>query len=150
MAGAAMTIALDDRSEHGGGAVSAPMAALLVVLLAVVGLAVDGVRAAQGVARADAIAEEAARAAGQALDPVALQGGRIALDTNSAVRAAQEYLAAAGVQGSVAVSAPQRVEVTVRISRPTVLLGLLGRPEIVSTGTAEAQLVPVIPDGGGG
>jgi hypothetical protein len=116
----------------------------------VVGLAVDGVRAAQGVARADAIAEEAARAAGQALDPVALQGGRIALDTNSAIRAAQEYLAAAGVQGSVAVSAPQRVEVTVRISRPTVLLGLLGRPEIVSTGTAEAQLVPVIPDGGGG
>ena len=135
-------------SEHGGGAVSGPVAALLLVLLAVVGLGIDGVRAAQGIARADAVAAEAARAAGQAIDVRALRRGAVALDPSSAVEAAQAYLVAAGVEGTVRTTGPTRVQVHVRISRPTVLLGLLGRPEIVSEGTADAVLVPVSPVGG--
>lgn len=134
-------------SERGGGAVSVPMAVMLLALLAVIGLGVDGVRAAQGLARADAIAEEAARAAGQALDPRALHSGDIALDPARAVEAAQAYLAAAGTDGTVTVAGPRRVRVHVRITRPTVLLGLVGRPSITSEGTAEADVISVPPNG---
>ena len=56
------------------------MAVALLALLAVIGLGVDGSRAAQGMATADAIAEEAARAGGQALDSAALHRGTVAVD----------------------------------------------------------------------
>ena len=56
------------RGERGGGAVSVPVAVVLLALLAVVGLAVDGARKPSGSATADAVAEEAARAGAQAVD----------------------------------------------------------------------------------
>ena len=138
---------LGEDGERGGGAVSVPMAICLVVIFAVAGLAVDGVRAAQGIARADAIAEEAARAAGQALDPVALAAGTAAIAPDAAADAARAYIAATGATGLVSVIAPDRVRVEVTLRRPTVLLGLIGRDELSSHGTAEAVLVPVVPGG---
>ncbi|MBW0108389.1 hypothetical protein I4I84_06515 [Pseudonocardia sp. KRD-182] len=134
--------------ERGGGAVSAPMAIAALALLAAIGLGIDGVRAAQGLATADAVAEEAARAAGQALDVDELRRGSAVVDPAAAVAAAQAHLAAAGVDGTVTVVAPQRIRVEARITQPTVLLGLVGRTEITSRGAAEAVLVAVPPDGG--
>ncbi len=133
--------------ERGGGAVSAPMAVAVLALLAAIGLGIDGARAAQGLATADAVAEEAARAAGQVLDLDALRRGDAAVDTAGAVAAAQDHLAAADVEGSVAILGPQRIRVRTSITRPTVLLGLVGRPTITSTGEADAVLVPLGPDG---
>lgn len=133
--------------EEGGGAVSVPMTIIVLAMLVVIGLAIDGVRAAQGLANADAVAEEAARAAGQSLDVLALRRGIAVVDPVKAVAAAREHLAQAGVTGSISVVTPQRVRVEVRITRPTVLLGIIGRTEITSTGSAEAQLVAVPPDG---
>lgn len=136
-----------DDNERGGGALSAPTAIAAIALLAAIGLGIDGARAAQGLATADAVAEEAARAAGQAIDLTALRGGVAAVDPADAVDAARQHLAAAGVDGDVIVVGPQRIRVETRIIRPTVLLGLVGRNEITSTGEAEALLVPVGPDG---
>ena len=133
--------------ETGGGAVSVPMAILVLAAALIIGLTIDGVRAAQGLARAEAIAEEAARAAGQALDPVALAAGTPAVDPAAAADAARDYLAAAGATGTVDIVAPDRIRVDTTLVQPTVVLGLIGRTEVTSTGTAEAVLVAVTPDG---
>jgi hypothetical protein len=137
-----------ENGEYGGGAVSVPMVLCILALFIVAGLAVDGVRAAQGVAHADAVAEEAARAAGQAVDPVALAEGTAALAPGDAVAAARDYLASASAAGDVTVVAPDRIRVEVTVQRPTVLLGLIGHDVMTSRGTAEAVLVPVMPGGG--
>jgi Flp pilus assembly protein TadG len=134
--------------ERGGGAVNAPMAIALLALFIVIALAIDGVRAAQGLARADAIAEEAARAAGQALDSTALSRGDAAVDPVAAVAAAQDYLTAAGATGTATVRAPDLVRVEVTITRPTILLGLIGQDQLISRGSAEAVLVPTVPGAG--
>jgi hypothetical protein len=85
-----------DLGDRGGGAVSVPMVICILAIVVVAGLTVDGVRAAQGIARADALAEEAARAAGQALDPVALSAGTAVIAPDAAADAARAYLATAG------------------------------------------------------
>ena len=137
--------------ERGGGSVSAPMATLVLAAALMIGLTIDGVRAAQGLARADAVAEEAARAAGQALDPLALAAGRPAVDPVAAADAARAYLAAAGttetVTGTVDIIGSDRIRVDTTLVQPTVVLGLIGRTELTSTGSAEAVLVTVNPDG---
>jgi hypothetical protein len=135
--------------ERGGGTVSAPMAIVVLAVAIAIGLTVDGVRAAQGVAQADAVAEEAARAGGQAYDPAALVQGRAVVDPAAAIAAARAYLDATGATGTVQIIGPDRIRVDTVLTRPTVLLGLLGRPEITSTGSAEAVLLPVAPDAEG-
>lgn len=141
-----------DRGERGGGALSVPAAISVLALAVAIGLGIDGVRAAQGLATADAVAEEAARAAGQALDVAAARRGDASVDPAAAVIAAQRHLATAavagaGVSGTVRVLDARRIRVEVSITRPTVLLGLIGRPEITSTGQADAVLVPITPTG---
>lgn len=131
--------------ERGGGTVSAPMAIMILAAAVAVGLTIDGVRAAQGVARADAVAEEAARAAGQAYDPVSLVRGRAVVEPAAAVTAARAYLDAAGAGGTVRIVGPDRIHVDAVLTQPTILLGLVGRPELTSTGSAEAVLLPVAP-----
>ncbi len=139
--------------ERGGGAVSVPMAVVLLALLAVVGLAVDGARKAQQIATADAIAEEAARTGAQAVDPTATQHGGARLAPADARTAAQRYLDAADtsgadttVSGMVTVTADQ-VQVEVTLTAPTVLLGLVGVDTVTTTGSAQAQLVVTDPGG---
>lgn len=136
------------RPERGGGAVTVPVTVAMLVIFAVIGLAVDGVRKAQAFATADAIAEEAARAGGQAVRPGPLVGGTVSLDPTAAAAAAEQYLAQAGVAGRVSVIAADRIQVEVRTTQRTVLLGLVGVNEITADGTAEALLVPT-PAGGG-
>lgn len=133
--------------ERGGGAVSVPMAIAFLAMVIVVGLVIDGVRAAQGLARADSIAEEAARTAGQSLDAAALARGVAAIDSDAAMASAQAYITAAGATGTAVVVPPDRIRVTVTINRPTIILGLIGRDELTSNGSAEAVLVPVLPGG---
>lgn len=147
MSGMDDTPLIRDGGERGGGALSVPAAISVLALAVAIGLGIDGARAAQGLATADAVAEEAARAAGQALDVAAARRGSAAVDPAAAIAAAQRYLDAAGVPGTVAVVDPQRIRVEVSITRPTVLLGLIGRPEISSSGQADALLVPITPAG---
>lgn len=132
--------------ERGGGAVSVPVAIMLIALLTIAGLAVDGARKAQGIATADALAEEAARTGAQAVEPVAAQRGVAQLEPAAARAAAEQYLDATGTTGTVTVTA-DRIAIEVTIRRPTVLLGLVGVDSITTTGSAEVRLVPSGPGG---
>lgn len=130
------------RDTRGGGAVAVPTAILALVVAVLSGLTVDGVRAAQATASADAIAAEAARAGGQAVDTAAIARGNPQIDPAAAVAAARSYLAAARAEGTAVVDG-RTITVSVTLTRPTVLLGLVGRTTITSHGVARAQLVPV-------
>jgi hypothetical protein len=116
---------------------------LTLAVLAMIGLSVDGGGKVRALQRADNLASEAARAAGQAiLAPQAIQGGDKVVDPADAVAAAQTYLTAAAVTGTVAV-APDRkhVTVTVTIVYDTVFLTLIGITTLTATRHATAILV---------
>jgi hypothetical protein len=122
--------------------------ALLVLVmalgvLAMIGLSVDGGGKMRALKRADRIAAEAARAAGQAIDfDQAVPGGEKVVDPGAAVGAAQAYLAAAGVSGSVSLSGDRRqVSITVSDTYNTVILGIIGIGDMPVTGHATAQLL---------
>ena len=94
-------------------------------------------------ARADNIAAEAARAAGQAIDaPSAVSGTATVVDPARAVPAAQSYLAAAHVTGTVAITA-DRVHITVAVTlhEDTTMLSIIGINQVTVTGHATAVLV---------
>jgi hypothetical protein len=116
---------------------------LTVAVLAMIGLSVDGGGKVRALQRADSLASEAARAAGQAISgPQAIPGGDKVVDPAAAVAAAQHYLAAAGVDGTVSVSADrQHITVTVTIVYTTVFLGLIGIDTLTATRQATATVV---------
>jgi hypothetical protein len=116
---------------------------MVVAVPAMIGLSVDGGGKVRTLERADNLASEAARAAGQAiLAPQAIAGGDKVLDTTAAIAAAQTYLTAAGVTGTVNVSPDRKhVTVTVTIVYDTVFLGLVGIDTLTATRQATAVLV---------
>ena len=130
-------------SAGDGGAVTIFVAIAAVGLLALAGLVVDGGAKVRAVQRADRVAAEAARAAGQAVDVAGVLAGReVRVDRGAAVNAAEAYLRSAGVEGSVRiVDGGAAIEVATTTSAPTVFLGLIGVPRIAVTGGAEVVLV---------
>lgn len=91
-------------------------------LLALIGtLLIDGLGRLRAVSRADALAVEAARAGGQAVDPAqAIEGGGLTVTPAAATSAAQTYLAREGVTGSVTVTGADTITVTVSTSYTSV------------------------------
>ena len=125
------------------GAVTLFVAIAMVGLMVLAGLVVDGgakVRAAQ---RADRVAAEAARAAGQAIDlATVLEGSAVRVDRGAALQAAEAYLASAGVDGSARViDRGAGISVSTRTSAPTVFLGLIGVAHLTVDGAAHVSLV---------
>ena len=95
-------------------------------LLGFAGLADDGGRALSARLRAMDEAQAAARAASERVDlPTFHATGRLVLAHDAAVAAAQQYLAATGDAGTVAVNG-DLVQVTVTIPVPTQILGIMG------------------------
>ena len=125
------------------GAVTVFLSVAAIGLLAMLGLAVDGAAKVRAVQRADRLAAEAARAAGQAVDLTAvLAGDSIRVDRRAAVAAATAYLAAAGAQGHAVVAAGGRsLQVTTTATQPTIFLGLVGVPRFTVTGRADVDLI---------
>jgi len=125
------------------GSISLLAVVLAFAVLAMIGLSVDGGGKVRAAERADNIAAEAARAAGQAiLTPQAIQGGAKVIDPSAAVAAARQYLATAGVRGAVTVSDDRtHVTVTVTIIYRTVFLELIGINTFTVTRHATAVLV---------
>lgn len=138
---------MNDR-ERGGGVLAVPGALIILALVLLVGLGVDGVRKAQLLATATAVAEEAARAGGQELDTVALRRGQLALDERLARDAALDYLTRTGMTGTVTI-ADRLVQVQVTATRKAAFLPLIGIDELTAVGLGEASPV-VVPSGGGG
>ena len=123
------------------GSISVLILGLSLALIIALGLAVDGSRKALAASRATAVAEEAARAGGQALDPHALADGRTAhVDHAQATAAARHYLAAAGMPGTVKVQA-DHITVDTTDSLRTVFLGVIGIAELTVHGHGAADLL---------
>lgn len=125
------------------GRVSVFVAAILPTLLLFLALMWDASGYLRALHRADNIANEAARAAGQAINiPLAVSGERIVVDPAEAETAAAEYLADAGVTGEVTVSEDGRqVSVTVAVPYPPLFLGGFGFGPYTAPGQADAHLV---------
>lgn len=117
------------------GSVSVIVAVLVPALLLVFALVVDGSARLRVIARADALAAEAARAANTAVDT---RSPAVSIDTTTAGRTAADYLARAGYPGQVSVAGPRAVRVTVTVVESTPI-GLLGGTA-EATGTALAEL----------
>jgi Flp pilus assembly protein TadG len=132
-----------DGRRDDDGRVALLVLVLTLAVLAMIGLSVDGGGKVRALERADNLAAEAARAAGQALQgSQAIQGGPKVIDPRTAVTAAYAYLAAAGVPGTVVVWPDRRhVTVTVTITYHPVFLPLVGIGTLTATRHATAVLV---------
>ena len=132
------------------GSVTVFLAITVTGLLVLVGLVADGGAKLRATQRADTIAAEAARTAGQAIDlPAAIGDTQVRVDRQAAVNAATAFLAAAGETGTVTI-APDgtTLEVTVTTSSPTVFLGLIGISTLSVTGHGQVALVHGVTGGG--
>ena len=137
-------------NDREAGSVTVFVAITMVGLLVLVGLVADGGAKLRAVQRADAIAAEAARTAGQVIDlPTAVSSSDIRVDRQAAVTAANAYLTAAGASGTVTITPNgQSLQVTVTTSAPTVFLGLIGITTLTVTGHAQVDLVHGVTGGG--
>lgn len=123
------------------GSLTVFTAVLAVALLALAGLVIDGTGKLRAARHADAVAEEAARAGADTINATAVRaGGPVTVDPIAAIRAAQAYLDAAHVPGTASAQGPNQIDVTVTITRPTDLLGLVGVHSFTVTGHATATL----------
>ncbi|MFB7054199.1 pilus assembly protein TadG-related protein [Streptomyces vinaceus] len=131
------------RVHEDRGGIAIYTAIVTVALLAIIGLAIDGGGKLRATERADATAMEAARAAGQAIDPAAaVTGTAVRVDPAAAQAAAQAYLARAGTQGSAALSADgTQLTVTVHDTYPTEFLAIAGIGSMDVTGHGSARLL---------
>jgi Flp pilus assembly protein TadG len=86
------------------GSVTAYVAVMAIGLLFCVGLVVDGGRRVASVAELTHLADNAARAAAQAIDEDSVRAGTPRLDPVAANAAAASYLSGSGVTFSVAVT----------------------------------------------
>ena len=127
------------RSEE--GSVTVFVVGLTMAFMMVAGLVYDGGRVLAARRQAHDLADNAARAAAQAVDLDTLRSeAGVALDPLHAQVAAEDYLATTGHAGEVLVTA-DTVEVTVTITTPMVLLQLAGISERTVTASGQARLV---------
>ena len=132
-----MSLARRLQSERGSVAISGLLAALALIVL--IGSGVDFAHAF--IVRRDltAIADDAALAGSQQLDLQAWRQGQLALNPPQAEQAADAALAAnPGISGS-ALAATGGVTVEARQQIPTVMLRLVGIPDLTVTASATAQ-----------
>lgn len=131
------------RRPHGeaGAAISVLVVGMATVILCCLGLVVDGGRALQAADRAEAIADEAARAGGQALDRAAAVAGEDVLDPVAAVLAARAYIDEAGpdVRGTAYLSGA-RLITEVEVQTTSIFLAVFGYPTFTGDGTGTIDL----------
>ena len=137
------------RPDGERGAISVFLAVLVPGLLLIIGLAVDGGAKVAATQRANAIADEAARAGGQALDISAALTGQVQVNPAAAVAAAQDYLDRNDVQGAVTVVDGDTLQVTTTITQPTTFLGLIGISTLTVEGSGTAYLITGTGQNGG-
>lgn len=123
------------------GSITLWFVVIMLVLVCIVGLVVDGGGKIQARQRANFVAEEAARAAGQEIvRPLGMRGIATVVDPLTAQLAAQAYLARAGVPGVVIPVSPTTLVITTTITYQPKFLGLIGIGPQVVTGRATVNL----------
>ncbi|MFF3675976.1 hypothetical protein ACFYYS_18640 [Streptomyces sp. NPDC002120] len=131
------------RFQGDDGGVAVYTAIVTIALLGIIGLAIDGGGKLHATERADAVAMEAARAAGQAIDPAtAVTGEAIRVDPEAAQAAAYAYLSRTRAQGTVGLSADRtQLTVTVNGSYATKFLSVVGIDSMSVNGHGSARLL---------
>ena len=125
---------------HDRGSVSIWLAASGVVMIILVGLAVDLGGKVGAQQRAQDVARQAARAGGQQLQtPGAIRGDGVTVDPYAAQRAAQTYLAGSGMTGTASVVDGQTVHVTTTATYESTFLGIIGLSSFTVHGVADAR-----------
>jgi hypothetical protein len=134
--------------QRDAGRVSVFMAVAITGLVAIFGAAVDATGQLRTLLRADNLAAEAARAAGQAVDvDVVAEAGEHRVNQDRAVEYASEYLATAGHDlpgGAWQVELNgdgTAVNITVELTYQHRILGLFGMQDAQVTGESTAILV---------
>lgn len=131
------------------GAATIFVVGLATALLMLAGLLYDGGRVLAARREAFHTADNAARAAAQAVDiDVVRSGATPLLDVAAAEIAARDYLDRLGLDGDVLVTADQ-VSVTVSIDVEMALLQAIGLDGRTVTGTGRAQIVEGVSRAGG-
>ena len=113
------------------------MVPLFVIL---VGLVVDGAGKIQANDNTTAIASGASRAAANAVAAGVITDGGVNLDLNRARTTALDYIAAAGMTGTVTVNANE-ITVSVETVYDTHFLSIIGVETLPASATATAQLI---------
>ena len=127
------------------GSVSIWLATASLVMLIMVGLAVDLGGQVHTQQRARDLAAQAARVGGeQVLAGPAIRGQGVQVDTGAAKSAARDYLAAAGVSGSVTIQGADTVVVATKDTYQTMFLGIIGLDRMTVTGHASARIVRAV------
>lgn len=124
------------------GRVTAFTTLFCTALLAVAGLVLDGGLAVSAKVQALDVAQAAARAGAQQLDLDLYRTTGVAqLDPTRAAQAARNWLTAAGADGEVTEATTEHVTITVRRTRTTQLLHLVGVGELHISATATATAI---------
>lgn len=124
------------------GSISIWAVTATVAMITLVGLAVDLGGQVHAQQRAHDVAAQAARAGGQQVQAApAVEGRYVALDTVAARRAAEQYLAAAGVEGSVTITGGTTLTVRVTDTYEPTFLSVVGISDLTVTGDASARLI---------
>ena len=127
------------------GSVSIWIATSGLVMIVLVGLAVDLGGQVHAQQHARDVAAQAARAGGQQLQaPLAVRGVAARADPVRAVAAARTYLAAADVAGRASLRGGDTIVVTTTATYETRFLGLIGISQLTVTGAAESRIARTV------
>ena len=111
-------------------------------MIMLVGLAVDLGGQVHAKQRAHDIAAEAARTGGERVQAApAIEGRYLSVDTTAAQIAAEQYLASAGVIGTVQVTGGDTITVKVTDSYTPEFLSFVGIGDLTVTSDASARLI---------
>ena len=124
------------------GSISIWLVTSTFVMTMLVGLAVDLGGQVHAKQRAHDVAAQAARTGGQQVQAApAIEGHYLAVDTTAAKRAAESYLAASQVSGTVTITGGDTITVNVTDTYSPQFLSVVGLNNMIVTGEASARLV---------
>lgn len=118
-------------------------AGVVLIAFLFLGLVIDGGLALDAQSDADYIAQEAARAGAQQIDPAqAITGQALVLDPDAAAQTARDFLAEQGLDGDVTVGGDgQSLTVTVHDTYHPYFASLIGVSSMPVTGEGTATLL---------
>ena len=130
------------RQRDERGAISVWFATASLVMIILVGMTVDVGGKVHAQQQARSAAAQAARTGAQEVQgSTAIRGEELRVDINAAKSAAQGYLNAAGVQGSVTVVNGDTLIVRTTDTYDSKFLGIIGLDSMRVTGEASARLI---------
>ncbi|PPF32662.1 pilus assembly protein TadG-related protein [Pseudoclavibacter sp. AY1H1] len=129
-----------NQAENERGSTALFLVLTVVSLVLIIGLVVDGGGKVQAATNAQQTAASAARAAANSISGTTMVGQTLSVDSYKAQEAASGYIAASGMEGTVAVDG-FTVTVTTSTTYATRFLSLIGITHLPVDGQATAQLI---------